>query len=350
MCARPLFQAPVRRAALPPAGDPAHPAGGHGAAPQPSILPKTEKTEKAEDVNASRFEGPAKEFLAYCRIECGFSPLSIQAYAADLRDLWVWMIGQQLASWADLTHDRIVAHLRMLRDEREFEESSVARHLATIRVFCRFLASVKQLEHDPAEKLSQPSQWRRLPGVMGEAEIQKLLDAPKADDPLGQRDGAMLELLYSSGLRASELATLELGHLSLELGVVRVLGKGSKERIVPVGRPALEAIRGYLTELRPRLARADKPSQRVFLSRTGGAVTRVVVWQVIQRHAQAAGLRHIHPHMLRHSFATHLLSGGADLRVVQELLGHSNIKTTQVYTHVDRSRLKQVIAQFHPRA
>lgn len=341
MCARPLFQAPpaVRRAVAPamPATPPAPPAA--------QAVPTAQA-----DGALSRFEGPAREFLAYCKVECGFSPLTIQAYASDLRDLWAWLSQQGQGSWADLTHDLIVSHLRFLRGEpHQLQESSIARHLATTRVFCRYLASTGHLPADPAEKLSQPGQWRKLPGVMGEADIQKLLDAPGPGDPLAARDIAMLELLYSSGLRASELATLEMAHVSPELGVVRIMGKGSKERIVPVGRPAMAALKTYIAQLRPRLVRPDKPVQQVFLSRTGGVITRVVVWQVVQRHAEKAGMRDIHPHMLRHSFATHLLAGGADLRVVQELLGHSNIKTTQIYTHVDRARLKQVMERCHPR-
>ena len=156
-------------------------------------------------------------------------------------------------------------------------------------------------------------------------------------------------MLYAGGLRASELADLDIGAVELRLGTVRVLGKGNKERIVPLGRPALQAVARYLRDQRPSLAREDQVSRRLFLSRTGQPITRVVVWQIVKRHARRAGLRDVHPHTLRHSFATHLLAGGADLRVVQELLGHSNIRTTQVYTHVDRTRLKEVLQRFHPR-
>jgi len=158
-----------------------------------------------------------------------------------------------------------------------------------------------------------------------------------------------LELLYGSGLRASELASLTLDRLRFDLGVVRVTGKGEKDRLVPIGKPATAAVQAYLNTLRSKLARADKPSEAVFLSRTGVPIDRIVVWQIVRRHARAAGLGHVHPHMLRHSFATDLLAGGADLRVVQELLGHANVQTTQIYTHVDRSRLKQVITKHHPR-
>jgi integrase/recombinase XerD len=176
-----------------------------------------------------------------------------------------------------------------------------------------------------------------------------LLAAPQPEQPLYNRDVAILELLYGAGLRASELASLTQDRLRFDLGVVGVTGKGQKDRLVPVGKPAMAAIEHYLDELRPSLAKAEKPTDAVFLSRTGAAIDRVVVWQIVNRHAKAAGLSHVHPHMLRHSFATDLLAGGADLRVVQELLGHSNVQTTQIYTHVDRSRLKQVIQKHHPR-
>ncbi|MEX2215875.1 MAG: tyrosine-type recombinase/integrase, partial [Phycisphaeraceae bacterium] len=158
-----------------------------------------------------------------------------------------------------------------------------------------------------------------------------------------------LELLYAGGLRASEIATLDCDRLHQGLEVARVMGKGSKERIVPIGRPALDAARDYIKELRPKLLKAGKPTNRLLLSRTGSPITRIIVWQVVVKYARRAGMRQVHPHMLRHSFATHLLAGGADLRVVQELLGHSNINTTQIYTHVDRSGLKKVIQKFHPR-
>lgn len=296
----------------------------------------------------SRFEGPVRAFLTYCRIECGFAPATLAAYAGDLRDLWVWMVEQGHASWQALTLDIIGEHLKHL-EERCLEDSSIARHVATIRVFGRFLASRGFTDADPAELLVQPAVWQRLPSVLGREQIEKLLAAPREDEPLYLRDVALMEMLYAAGLRASEVATLEVGKLYPDLAVVRVVGKGNKERVVPVGVPALKAVDRYTRELRPMLVREGKATDRLFLSRNGGAITRVVVWQIVQRHARRAGLHSVHPHQLRHSFATHLLAGGADLRVVQELLGHSNIRTTQIYTHVDRSRLKQVIDRFHPR-
>ena len=296
----------------------------------------------------SAFEPPVREFLSYCRIECGFAQATLEAYARDLIDLWRWMQQQNKSDWGELTLDGIAAHLRSLED-RGLEVSSIVRHVATIRVFGRFLEARGHTPTNAAELISRPSAWKRLPSVMGAQQVQQLIEAPRKSDPLYLRDVALLELLYAAGLRASEAADLTVDHINFTLGVARVMGKGRKERVVPVGKPALDALRRYLDRLRPDLVREDKPTDNVFLSRTGGELTRVVIWQIVKRHAKRIGLTGVYPHMLRHSFATHLLSGGADLRVVQELLGHSDIQTTQVYTHVDRTRLKQVVARYHPR-
>ena len=306
------------------------------AQPDPSVIPDA-------------LARPVQAFLAYCRIECGFADATLQAYGADLRDLTLWMRERAIKAWPALDITKIADHLRFL-DAKGLATSSIARHVATIRVFGRFLESSGVTPNDPAELLTQPSTWRTIPGVLNQEQMKRLLDAPQPEDALYLRDLAMLELLYAGGLRATELAELEIDKLHLELGVARVIGKGSKERVVQIGKPAADATRKYLTELRPKLARADKRTNRLLLSRSGSHVTRIIVWQVVAKHARRAGLRDVHPHTLRHSFATHLLAGGADLRVVQELLGHSNIKTTQIYTHVDASRLKTVIKQFHPRA
>lgn len=297
----------------------------------------------------SRFETPVRDFLTYCKIECGFSPATLAAYAGDIRDLWVELAQLGHSSWQDLTHPLITDHLKNLRNLRNLELSSIARHVATIRVFCRFLHTAGTIEDNPAELLEQPSTWKKLPNVMADQDVQKLLSAPQPNDALYLRDVALLELLYAGGLRASELADMDQDAIHFELGVCRIMGKGNKERLVPIGRPALRAVQRYLDELRPDLEKPASSGRRIFLSRTGQPITRVVVWQVVKRHAKRAGLKDVHPHTLRHSFATQMLAGGADLRVVQELLGHSNINTTQIYTHVDRSRLKEVVQRFHPR-
>ena len=296
----------------------------------------------------SRFAQPAREFLTFCRVECGLAPATVQAYAGDVRDLWVWLVEQGWRDWTELTPDRITEHLKHLQ-QQGLALTSLSRHVATIRVFGRFLAANGHVRENPAEQLAQPAMGRALPGVLSEAAIRKLIEAPRPEHPLHQRDVAMLELLYGAGLRASELASLTLEALRFDIGIVRVAGKGGKDRLAPVGKPGVEAVKRYLDELRPSLVKAERPTEAVFLSRTGRPIDRVVVWQIVRRHARHAGLGHVHPHTLRHSFATHLLAGGADLRVVQELLGHSNLQTTQIYTHVDRSQLKKVIRKHHPR-
>jgi len=298
---------------------------------------------------ASAFEAPARSFLSYCKIECGFAQATLAAYAGDIRDLWVWMVEHGRRSWNELDLRAITEHLKHLQG-RGLETSSIARHVATIRVFARYMHANDIIPADPGELLTQPSTWKRLPDVLSDDGVTKLIAAAQPEDPLYLRDRAMLELLYGAGLRASEVADLGVTSVMPDLAVVRVMGKGRKERIVPLGRPAVEAVDEYVTELRPALAEGTPPTDRLLLSRTGQPITRIVVWQIVKRLAVKAGLKDVHPHTLRHSFATHLLAGGADLRVVQELLGHSNIRTTQVYTHVDRSRLREVLNKFHPRA
>jgi len=291
---------------------------------------------------------PLQQFITYCRIECGFAPATLSAYATDLSCFCVFLEDRRIGSWNDLTLPTIAEHLREL-DHRGLVETSIARHVASIRVFCRFLHAREMIAQDPAELLSQPATWRSLPGVLSAAQMRVLLITPQPEEALYLRDRAILELLYAGGLRASEIADLDCDRLHYDLAVARVIGKGNKERIVPIGQPALRAAQQYLQQLRPQIARAEKRTHRLFLSRTGAPITRIIVWQVVVKHARHAGLREVHPHTLRHSFATHLLAGGADLRVVQELLGHSNIQTTQIYTHVDRTRLKAVMQKCHPR-
>ncbi|QQE10128.1 site-specific tyrosine recombinase XerD [Planctomycetota bacterium] len=296
------------------------------------------------------FEQPVRDFLEYCRLECGFAQATITAYGADLYDLQNWMIDHNVRSWPSLSLERIAEHIQWLHKSQKLIDSSVARHVATIRVFTRFLTVRGYVENDPAEKIVQPKVWRRLPNVLSQEQVEALLNAPDRSDPLGLRDVALLELLYASGLRASEIANLKERDIHWDMGAARVLGKGNKERVVPIGDAAMRALGEYINNARPRLLENRKHQRHVFLSRTGQPITRIVVWQIIKRQAKTAGLSDVHPHTLRHSFATHLLVGGADLRVVQELLGHSDIKTTELYTHIDRSRLKDVLTRFHPRA
>ncbi len=301
-------------------------------------------------------DGPIQEFLSYCRVECGFAPATLEAYAADLRELARWLEDLAVTDWRSLDLTLIVAHMREL-DSRGLAVSSIARHVATIRVFGRFLAANGRTDRDPAELITQPTVWQTMPGVLTPQQMQALVSSPDPDDELSLRNVALLELLYAGGLRASECADLDRDRVFMDLGVARVIGKGDKERIVPIGKPALAATKRYLDELWPVLVTRGQGKKqtekhavsRLLLSRTGRPITRVTVWQIVTRHARRSGLGHVHPHVLRHSFATHLLAGGANLRLVQELLGHANINTTQIYTHVDSSRLKEVVREFHPR-
>lgn len=304
-------------------------------------------------------------FHGFLRVECGLSRNTLDAYGRDLRELLEDLTATGVSSPAEITPRALVQHVTDLRLRRNLSGTSVTRHLATIKVFCRWLHARGLVPKNPADALDRPMRWKKLPDVLSPRDVKKLLDAPKPPDgaalatPRGRadaalhlhlRDRALLELVYASGLRASEVADLKLNDYQRTIGIVRVTGKGDKQRLVPVGDPARAAVESYLRDCRERLARPNSDRGHLLLSRTGKPLERVAVWQIVTRCAALAGLRNVHPHTLRHSFATHLLIGGADLRVVQELLGHADIATTQIYTHVDRSRLKSVHAKFHPRA
>jgi len=335
-----------------------------------------EATPGSDHASASReesaeFAALRESFIAYLRVECGLSPNTLLAYRRDLRDLFEDLAAHGADRLSSLSPRHLANHIGRLRNEQGLASTSVARHLATVRMLFRWLAAEGRTQENLAELLERPSLWKRLPGVLSQRDIEALLAAPRPPQdpkahvpPLWLRDRALLELMYACGLRASEAATLELSDLHFTLGVIKVTGKGDKQRLVPFGRPAEGALRRYLDECRPKLVReyarelsgesagraTGREGARVFLSRSGRSLERVAVWQIVKRNARAAGLSHVYPHLLRHTFATHLLIGGADLRVVQELLGHASIDTTQVYTRVDQPRLKEVHRRFHPRA
>ena len=390
-------------------------------------------------------------FFAFIRVECGLSANTIQAYRRDLFDLWADLDAHGVPDLSRAQPQALSDHLVRLKREREMEASSIARHLATIKVFYRWLFAEGRIAKNPADLLEQPTRWKRLPGVLSPKQMRALLEAPspamyapkarrggataggassrRADEsdtsgdergapPLWLRDRAMLELMYACGLRASEVGALAIRDVLSDIGALKVTGKGDKQRLVPMGKPAEIALDVYQRECRAMLARGgstqdlddedrspasadrsrdregavsrgtpiptndasrspvvraheradaqglrplpdgrgsvprahEEKGSRLFLSRSGKPLERVAVWQIVKRCAAAAGLHDVHPHTLRHSFATHLLIGGADLRVVQELLGHADIATTQIYTHVDQRRLKDVHRKHHPRA
>lgn len=294
-----------------------------------------------------------RDFLVFIRVECGLAHNTLVAYSADLNDLEKGLIQAGHTSPATVQPADLAAHVRSLKTEHGLSTSSVCRHLASIRMYFRFLHANARIERNPTELLETPTRWQRLPGCLSPVQMKKLLAAPNpAQGELWLRDRALLELMYAAGLRATETVSVKARDVHVTLGVVDVIGKGNRQRLVPLGKPALTAVASYADELRPLLLERSRgrDAERLLLSRSGRPLERIAIWQIVRRQANAAGLSKVHPHMLRHSFATHLVSGGANLRVVQELLGHADIKTTQTYTHVDASRLRDVHARFHPRA
>jgi integrase/recombinase XerD len=298
------------------------------------------------------FEGLMLDFLAYMELERGVSHNTLKSYRSDL-----------LQFGAFLEETGATAEEAGPRDVRDFltglaaggggvsaASATIQRKAACLRSFYRHLRREGVRESDPTAGLSTPRKSQKLPQVLGRAEVQRLLEQPKGTEPIALRDRALLELMYACGLRASEAISLEPGHLDLHDNVARVRGKGSKERIVPVGREAVKAVEAYLRRGRPALVgMRDEP--RLFVNFRGGALTRQGLYKVIDRHARSAGLGgKMSPHTLRHSFATHLLAGGCDLRSVQEMLGHADVSTTQLYTHLSTHHLKDVYFKSHPRA
>jgi integrase/recombinase XerD len=281
--------------------------------------------------------------------ERGLARHTLAAYARDLAVFARFLLRRSIRSAAAVTATEVRGHLVEL-SERGLSARSQARALAAIRGFLRFLVLQGVLRDDPAAQLRVRRPPGRLPQTLGAGEVGALLAQTGEDDPRGLRDRALLELLYACGLRVSEAIGLRGSQLNLEGGFVTVLGKGNKERVVPLGRPARAALEEYLTRDRPRLLRG-RPSPFVFLGPSGRPLSRQAVWKLVRRRALAAGLgRRISPHTLRHTFATHLLGGGADLRIVQALLGHADIGTTQIYTHVESQRLREVHRRHHPRS
>ncbi len=302
-----------------------------------------------------------RAFIAFLRVECGLLPATIEAYSRDLEQLMLDLQSQGIANPTDTTPGALIAHARSMTAERAYSSATVSRHLATIKVFHRWLLATGKIDDNPADHLDQPTKWKKLPGVLTPGQMRRLLTAPqpperpvKGQAPLWLRDRAILELMYASGLRASEVGQIGLIDIMEKIGVVRVLGKGDKQRLVPMGQPARKALKEYQDQCRPLLITAERAAEKrdkskLFLTRTGRPIERVRVWQIVTHWASVAGLPKAHPHMLRHSFATHLLAGGADLRIVQDLLGHSDIATTQIYTHVDRTKLHHTVRTLHPR-
>ncbi len=288
-----------------------------------------------------------QRFNDFLSIECGLADSTLEAYGRDLREFTIYLTESHI-DLGGLEYEHVRGHLVNLKN-RGLALASIARRVASLRMFLRYLQGYGAVTRDVASVIEMPKRWRYLPHTLHYKHVDALLAAPDEEDPYYLRDRAILELLYATGIRVSELTGLTLDRVNLDVGYVRVLGKGQKERVVPVGQTALAAVAAYLKDFRPTLTTA-KSRDALFLSRTGRALERTNVWRIIGKYARIAGLGNkVSPHTLRHSFATHLLEGGADLRVVQELLGHADVSTTQIYTHVDPSRLKSIHQKYHPR-
>ena len=289
-----------------------------------------------------------ERFDEFLSLEQGSSPRTNEAYGRDLARLATWAFTQRVRDPGALTPAHLREYVYHLKD-LGLAPSSIRRGISAIRTWYRFLLAEGVVTKDPSERLETPRKWRVLPDVLTAEEVDRLIAAVSLDEPLAFRDRAMLELAYGAGLRVSEWIGIQARDVLLEDLVVRVLGKGGKERLVPIGRKAAGALAMYARELRPVLEKG-KGEGHLFLNARGTPLTRMGAWKILRKYVELAGIeKAVTPHTLRHSFATHLLEGGADLRAVQEMLGHADISTTQIYTHVDREHLRQVHRQFHPR-
>jgi integrase/recombinase XerD len=293
---------------------------------------------------------PVGPFLHYLMAECGVSPHTLAAYRSDLMRFVRWQKSHAPGPLAALDAPQLSGYVESL-SLSGLAPSSICRHVASLSTFFRFLVFEGRLPDNVVKLLISPSVWDRLPTVLGPAAVARLLESPTNETRLGRRDRAALETLYATGCRVSEVAGLRPVDLDLTVGTARCIGKGNKERRVPLGSHAIKALALYLERDRPALVARRPETTAVFVSKSGRPLSRIALWRIVKRHAQAAGLHaDVSPHTLRHSFATHLLAGGADLRVVQEMLGHASIATTQIYTRVELSRLREVHARFHPRS
>ncbi len=292
---------------------------------------------------------PIGPFLHYLMAECGVSSHTLAAYRSDLMLFMRWRKQETAGPLADMDASTLSGYVEWL-NRLGLAPSSVCRHLASLSTYFRYLVFEGRLSDNVAKLLVAPAVWDRLPTVLSPAAVDRLLASPNGETRLGRRDRAVLETLYATGCRASEVAGLRPIDLDMKRGLARCVGKGNKERQVPLGSRAIEALAAYLQRDRPVLVLRKPATTTVFVSKSGHPLSRIGLWQVVKRHAQAAGLRaDVSPHTLRHSFATHLLAGGADLRAVQEMLGHASIATTQIYTRVELSRLQAVHSRHHPR-
>ena len=288
-------------------------------------------------------------FLNYLSVERGLSQNTIMAYRRDLKAFLDYLTDQQHINSLDKTNKNQITDFMFMLKRKGLNTNSIARKLAAIKTFYRFLVGEKILKQDPTSLLESPKLWRRIPHTLSVQEVEALVTQPDLHKRGRIRDRAILEVLYATGMRVSELTQLSLEHVNLDVGFVRCLGKGNKERIVPLGRKAIICLKRYIEKERPIFLKR-RSTNVLFLTRLNKRISRQSIWKMIKRYARQARIKKdIRPHILRHSFATHLLERGADLRSVQEMLGHSNISTTQIYTHINKDRLKMIHRKFHPR-
>ncbi|MEE3807187.1 MULTISPECIES: site-specific tyrosine recombinase XerD [Lysinibacillus] len=299
----------------------------------------------------NEFQYAVEDYIHFIQVERQLSVNTLASYRRDLESYVHFLQeAEGMADFSRVERTTILRHLEQLRAQGKTSRT-VARHISSIRSFHQFLLREKRAETDPTVHLEMPTIEQKLPNILSIEEIEALLTAPNRSKPQGIRDLAMLELLYGSGMRISELIALDLADIHLTMGFVRVFGKGGKERIIPLGKNALSAINAYLNGARGQLQGKHPKTDAFFINQRGKRLTRQGCWKLMKEHALKAGIQHeLTPHTLRHSFATHLVENGADLRAVQEMLGHADISTTQIYTHISKTRLSEVYKQFHPRA
>ncbi len=299
----------------------------------------------------NEFQYAVEDYIHFIQVERQLSVNTLASYRRDLESYVNFLQNAEgMANFNHIERTTILRHLEQLRVQGKTSRT-IARHISSIRSFHQFLLREKRAESDPTVHLEMPTIEQKLPNILSIEEIEALLTAPNRSKPQGIRDLAMLELLYGSGMRISELIALDLADIHLTMGFVRVFGKGGKERIIPLGKSALSAISTYLNNARGQLQGKFPKTDAFFINQRGKRLTRQGCWKLMKEHALKAGIQHeLTPHTLRHSFATHLVENGADLRAVQEMLGHADISTTQIYTHISKTRLSEVYKQFHPRA
>ncbi|MFA6349539.1 MAG: site-specific tyrosine recombinase XerD [Candidatus Omnitrophota bacterium] len=287
-------------------------------------------------------------FLSYLSVERGLAANTISSYHDDLNSFSMFLKDRNIAAVSG-TKRNDVTEFMLFQKDKGLNPSSISRRLAAIKVFYRFLVRERILKSDPTSLIETPRIWKKIPETLSLNEVEALLNAPNIRAVQGMRDKAFLETLYATGMRVSEAVNLKINNVNLDIGFLRCVGKGNKERVIPLGKKAIASLNKYISESRPKLLK-NKQSENLFLSRSGAKISRQSLWKIIKKYALLARIKKsIRPHILRHSFATHLLERGADLRSVQEMLGHANISTTQIYTHINKDRLKSIHKMYHPR-